>query len=192
MDWRDLSVVQRLELFRERAEELRQTRFLRDTLVGGYRLKIEARQILGTQDEYETIFSTSPYDPELLRSFLTLFRRFFLKNDPIVNLFPIYNLCHQHLTDEQYKAYLAKSRQAAAYALKTSCFHLRINEQDMTPEDVSEIWINGYYFHDNIDHLNFLKTLPPPGDIVLEIYFFDFLLDMTKQKLNGCLIMHGR
>jgi hypothetical protein len=161
MDWRDLSVIQRLELFRERAEELRQTRFLRDTLVGGYRLKIEAKQIPGTLDEYETFFSISPYDEQDLRAFLTFFRRFFLKNDPVVNLFEIYNLCHQHLENEQYEAFLAVSRNRAAYALKASCFHLRINEQDMTPEEVSDIWINGYYFHDNIEHLHFLKTLPP-------------------------------
>jgi hypothetical protein len=190
MDWRDLSVIQRLELFRERAEELRQTRFLRDTLVGGYRFKIEAKQIPGTLDEYETIFSISPYDEQDLRAFLTFFRRFFLKNDPVVNLFAIYNLCHQHLENEQYKAFLAVSRNRAAYALKTSCFHLRINEQDMNPEDVSDIWINGYYLHDNIDHLHFLKTLPPPGEIVLHTYFFDFLLDMTKQILYTCNVVN--
>jgi hypothetical protein len=183
MDWRDLSLVQRLELFRERAEELRQTRFLRDTLAGDYELKIEARLIPSTLDEYETAFSISEFDSEDLRSFLTLFRRFFFKNDPVINLSSIYNVCYQNLKNEQYKAFLVKSREIANYVLKTSCFHLRINEQDMTPEYVSEVWINGYYFHDNIDHLNFLKTLPPPGSIVLHTYFFDYLRDMTKQIL---------
>ncbi len=76
MDWRDLSVVQRLELFRDRAEELRQTRFLRDTLVAGYELKIEAQLIPGTDDQYETIFSIYPYNTEYLRLFLTLFHDF--------------------------------------------------------------------------------------------------------------------
>jgi hypothetical protein len=155
MDWKDLSVAQRLELFRERAEELRQAQFLKNTLVAGYELKIEAQLIPGTQDQYETIFSFSPYDAEYLRSFLTLFRRFFLKNDPVVNLFAIYNLCQQHLVNEQYKAYLSKSRHIAVYALKTSGFHLNINERDMTPEFISDVWINAYYFHDNIDHYTF-------------------------------------
>jgi len=82
MDWRDLSVVQRLELFRDRAEELRQTRFLRNTLAAGYALNIEGKLIPGTGGRYEVTFSISPYDVEDLRSFLTLFRRFFAVHDP--------------------------------------------------------------------------------------------------------------
>jgi hypothetical protein len=95
-----------------------------------------------------------------------------LKNDPIINLFAIYNLCHQHLLNKQYKAYLAKSRQIAAYALKTSCFHLNVNAHDMSPEFVSDVWINGYYFHDNIEHGGFLRSLAPYKHMVLHTYFF--------------------
>lgn len=182
MNWKDLSVIQRLELFRERAEELRQTRFLRDTLVGGYGFKIAAQQVPGTLDEYETAFSLSDFDAEYLRSFLTLFRRFFLKDDSVINLFSIYNLCHQHLINEQYKVFLVKSREITKYVLKNSSFQLKIDETEMAPEYISDVWINGYYFHDNIDHLNFLRSLPPYyTEVVLKPYFFDYLRDMTKQ-----------
>jgi hypothetical protein len=182
MNWRDLSLIQHLELFRERAEELRQTRFLRDTLFRGYGFKIEAQQVPGTLDKYEATFSLSDFDVEDLRSFLTLFRRFFLKDDPVINLFSIYNLCHQHLINEQYKDFLVKSREIASYALKNSSFQLKIAEAEMTPEHISDVWINGYYFHDNTDHLNFLRSLPPfYTEVVLKTYFFDYLRDMTMQ-----------
>jgi hypothetical protein len=183
MNWKDLTAIQRLALFRERAEELRQARFLRATLAAGYELKIESKLMPGSEDLFESTFSISSYDHEDLRSFLTLFRRFFFKDDPVVNLFSIYNICHQYLMNEQYKSYLAKSRQIATYVLRTSRFHLNINDQDMTPEDVSDAWINGYYFHDNIDHYIFLKSLPPHAHMVLHVYFFDYLRDMTKQIL---------
>lgn len=184
MNWRDLSLVERLGLFRERAEELRQTRFFRDTLLGGYGFKIEAQQVPGTLDEYNAIFSLSDFDDEYLRSFLTLFRRFFMANDPIINLFSIYNLCHQHLINDQYKAFLIKSREIVNYVLKNSSFQLRIDETNITPEYISDVWINGYYLHDNIDHLNFLRSLPPYyTEVVLKTYFLDYLRDMTKQIL---------
>jgi hypothetical protein len=183
MDWRDLSVIQRLELFRERAEELGQARFLRNTLMAGYELKIEARLLPDTLDQYETTITISAYDAEDLRSFLTFFRRFVLQRDPVVYLFSIYNLCHQYLTNETHKAYLVRSRQIALEVLRTSAFQLKINEQDMTPELVSDIWINGWYFHDNIDHLLFLRALPPETYIMLNLYFFDYLRGITRQIL---------
>jgi len=112
-----MNVIQRLELFRDRAEELRQTRFLRNTLVA-YQMKVDMNLIPSTQDQYEVTYTPSPHDEEDLRSFLMLFRRFFWKDDPIINLFAISNLCHLHLTNETYKSYLIKLRQIARYALK--------------------------------------------------------------------------
>jgi hypothetical protein len=53
----------------------------------------------------------------------------------------------------------------------------------MTPELVSDIWINGWYFHDNIDHLFFLRALPPETYIMLNLYFFDYLRGITRQIL---------
>jgi len=87
------------------------------------------------------------------------------------------------LTNENYKSFLITSRQIARYVSKTRGFHLKINEQDITPEFVGDVRINGYYFYDNVEKYAFLRTLSPFDHMILSVYFFDYVRDMTRQIL---------
>jgi hypothetical protein len=175
-----MNVRLRFELFRDRSEELRHTRLLQSGFNPG--VTLEGRRIGGTEGPWEVTFIPHEPDPEALRSFLTLFRRFISQDEP-VHLFTIYSLCHQYLTNEQFKTYLAKSREIFAEECKSSGVVLRLNEQEITPEYVTDVWINGYYFHDDEEHVLFLRNLSPVEQILLKNQFLFFVVGAIKQVL---------
>jgi hypothetical protein len=177
----EFTIMERFELYRERCNQLRESRFLRSTLVNLH-LSIQWQLVPGTQDTYEGSLTRHGYDEEYLRSFVTLFRRFASKKEPLY-LFRIYSLCHLHLTNDQYKTYLVKSRKIVLHVCEQSSFALKINEREMDPDLVSDLWINGYHLHDDGDKYRFLKMLSPLDREILNLAFFEYLQDMTKQIL---------
>jgi hypothetical protein len=103
-----MDVRLRLELFRDRAEELRHTRLLQSGFTPG--VTIHGRRLEEGEGPWELSFVPREPDADDLCSCVTIFRPFILQDEPVY-LFSIYNLCHQHLTHKQFKTYLAKSRE---------------------------------------------------------------------------------
>jgi hypothetical protein len=60
----------------------------------------------------------------------------------------------------------------------------------MTPEYVIDVWISGYYLHDDEEHVLFLRSLSPVEQILVKNQFFFFLAGTIKQVLYIGNLIH--
>jgi hypothetical protein len=169
-----MKVVDQLYLYRARAEELINSRLLREGFNPGF--TISWNRIQGLR------FSSKEPDETCLRSFLITFRQFVTEREPVF-IFKIYNICQKHLTGDKLKEYLFKSRKAWINSLKTTGIMLVYNNREMSPESINDLWINGYYFHSDERKYLFLRSLLPYERMLIRSIFLNFLLDATKQVL---------
>lgn len=170
-----LSVREQLELFLERGTELWDSRVRR---LSGLNFSIN---IKGKADDDSVTFKFTEPDIEDFRSFLLTFRQF-ISNDEPVYLFKIYNLCQLHITDDKCKEVLAEARSIWQELLKKSGsgITLTVDNKELTPEDITDLWINGHYFHNNIEKRRFLKSLEPHLLDGAKAIFFDHVIETTK------------
>lgn len=169
-----INVTEQLGLFRFRAKQLEEARLLRNSASFG--LTIRASSTEGMS------FSSQEPDEEDLRSFLLSFRQFILNDDPVY-LFKIYNLCQKHITSDKLKKYLVQSREAWKKGLKKGGINLIFNEREITPEYVIDLWINGWYFHNDIEKLTKLQRLLPHEHMLVRQHFLSSLLEATWHVL---------
>lgn len=169
-----MNAINQLKLFRARAEELRNTRLIREGFNPG--ITINWNKMQGLR------FKSREPDEENLRSFLLTFRQFISNNEPVF-LYKIYNLCQKHLINDKLKEYLIKSREAWKQAQKSTGIILKYNERELTPEYITDLWINGYYFHSDINKLHILNHLLPHERMLIKNQFLNFLLDAARQVI---------
>ncbi|HDZ01485.1 MAG TPA: hypothetical protein ENH52_08490 [Nitrospirae bacterium] len=156
-------------------DELRQTKIVKDGFNSSITIKYEAEKGLHFQ-------SVHP-DEEYFRSFLLTFRKFVSEKEPIY-LYRIYNICQQYLTNEKDKEYLVKSRNIWKDTLKSSGLKLILNGREMSPEVVTDLWINGYYFHDDIEKVNALNGMLPHERMLIKNQFENFIIEAVRVVLH--------
>lgn len=169
-----MNVSEQFLLFRAKAEELRNTRLIRESFNPGITIKWNRMQGLR--------FKSREPNEENLRSFLLTFRQFILNDEPVF-LYRIYNLCQKHLTSDKLKNYLSKSREIWKQSLKSANVTLIYNRRELTPEYITDLWINGFYFHSDMNKLHILNQLFPHERMLVKNQFLNFLLDATRQVL---------
>ena len=130
-------------------------------------------------------FKSSDPDDEDLRSFLTVFRQF-ISNDEPVNLRRIHSLCYQHMTSDKLKARLIEAREGWKRNLINRGFVLDIDGHEFTPEQLTECWINGFYFHNDIEQFNMLRRLAPHARLLARNFFLNHIVGTT-----GVILYYG-
>jgi hypothetical protein len=85
-------------------------------------------------------------DEEDLRSFLMSFRHFVMERSPIfVNY--VLNVAHQHITDDELAHLAAAARRRWLESQRQGTVEFVVNDDRITPAHITDLWINGYYFH---------------------------------------------
>lgn len=115
-----------------------------------------------------------------LKAYLLTFRQFVLNDEPVF-LYRIYNLCMRHLTSAKLKNYLKTSRKIWKDIHKKVGIELVFNKKTLTPEFVTDLWINGYYFHNDEKKAKLLKSLILHERLFVRSKFLDFLIEATNQ-----------
>lgn len=164
--------IEQLKLYRARVEELTDTRLIRNGLNPG--ITISWDRMSGLQ------FKSREPDEEDLRSFLLTFRQFVSDKEPVF-LNKIYNICQRDIRSDKLKVRLSESRAAWKLAQKRSGLKLIFNGRELTPEYVTDLWINGYYFHNDEAKISKLKSLLPHEKMLVRNQFLNFLVDATRQ-----------
>jgi hypothetical protein len=150
-----------LDLFLRRVQELSTLRFIKFTP------RYSIKWTKGDQLRHEL---TNP-DEEELRSFLVTFRQFISKSEPVF-LNRIYNLLFQVLTSDELRGFLLKSREAWQRSLQTTGGKVMINDRHYTPELITDLLINGYYFHNDEEKEAELRELWPSAMMLVRSQFY--------------------
>lgn len=168
-----LTPREQIELFIARGEEMWNSRVRREGLKISFNVKWAI-------DEDVTHRIEEP-DAEDFRSFLTIFRKF-IAPDSAIYLPKIYNLCHLYITDAETKEFLAEARSIwlEIQQQPDSGMTVTVNGRRLLPKDVVDIWINGYYFHDDVEGMRILKGMNPFLISATRAIFIDYVIETTN------------
>jgi hypothetical protein len=161
-----------MNLFLTRARELERTRLIQSGYSPSWSFNFDRMQGLR--------FSSTEPDEEDLRSFLITFRQFVSERDPIF-LNRVYNLCQQHLRSDELKRLLVTSRRALRTSQQHGGIQFVFNDKNITPEYVADLWINGWYFHNDYEKRRKLERLMPHEFIMVRQRFLAFIAGVTVQ-----------
>jgi hypothetical protein len=131
-------------------------------------------------------------DEETLKSFLLSFRPFISNDEPIfVNR--VYNTCWPVLRSDDLKARMVKGREHWTNSARNGPFRLVINNEHLSPEHLTDLWINGPYFHNDKRKAKTIDRLDPMGTIFARQAFINHLIPATNYVIDlGQIIVIGR
>lgn len=178
-----MSVRERFQLFVQRVGELNRTRLAQD----GFDW---ALQIHFDRDHGVSVDLQQP-DEDLLRSFLLALRQFMSQGEPVY-LFTIYNLCNNHIASDFLRQQLAESRTAWKGALRGTGIGLTIDGREFTPEEATDIWLNGYYFHNDQAYREILAGLQSMDRGLVRTWFLQCITASAKVVVYvGSVVKHA-
>jgi hypothetical protein len=147
-----LTERERLELFVHRVRMLSERRLVREGMQSRFNLKFDnaSRQL-----RYKL---TQP-DEEDLRSFMLDFRFFVAQKDPVY-IYKVFKACSDYLDSSFYREQLekAKAEWKRAY-VQMGAFGLVVDGRKLAGQDVLDLYINGHYFHNDVDKAAELRRL---------------------------------
>lgn len=97
-------------------------------------------------------------DEEDLRSYLVDFRMFTMEREPVF-IRRIFNLAYCHITPDEYAYRLAEAREQWKESMASGDIAFVINGRALQPENLLDLWINGYYFHSEPEKARKLEAL---------------------------------
>ena len=116
-------------------------------------------------------------DEEDLRSFLMDFRMFISEKEPIF-IPRIRSLIEQGLdASSPLLPALRKSKKLWSQQYKSGLLRLELNGKHYSPEEILDLWINGYYFHNDRAKRMVLEGLIGPGQVLTRQGLFNVALD---------------
>ena len=162
MEIRDLD---RIDAFIARADALGRTRLVRDGCDTGLTLSWDERSPLRTE-------SVEP-DQDDLQALMVQLRPFFLKDDPVY-LERTLRLAIRLMRHDEFRSYLENVRQQWRHAAASGPMQLEVNGRDVGARELAELWMNGFYFHTNLEIQSFLSRLWPQAIIRQRFVWFLF------------------
>ncbi len=167
-----LSARETLELFVTRTDELSRMRILRSS-----GLSSEWQVSFGVNQP--TMFRSVEPDEEDLRSYLISFRKFVSPTEPVF-IRSIHGLCHKHFTSDELKSHIVTYQEGWKRHVQRSQLSLKFHGQEVKPEQIADLWINGHYFHDDVHKAAELRRLVEPSFFLVRQEFLNFIVEATR------------
>lgn len=119
-------------------------------------------------------------DEEDFRSFLMDFRRFIAPNEPI-HFNKVCNTLYKMLrTNNDVREDLIVARRQWRDTLGKNGGGIRFEEQMFSPEEVIDLWLNGYYFHRDLEKYEQLDKMLSFSLPFVKAHFANFVIDATR------------
>lgn len=167
-----LTTRQRFELFVQRVDELSRMRIIQSN-----GLTIEWQASFGINQP--AVFRSIEPDERDLRDYLLLFRKFISPDEPVF-VRSIHGLCHKHFTTDEMKRHIMDCQEGWKRRVQKSGIRLKIDGKDLTPEHIADLWINGHYFHDDVDKAAELSRILTPSLLLVRQEFLNFIAEATR------------
>ena len=159
---------EKLELFTSKVDELRNTRL-------GKKGVINVRHIMDSEEGSKL----EQPDEADLKDYLMTFRHF-ISDQEDVFLGRIFNICHRRLMNEEMKQDLAYMHQLFNRIKLHNGISLHVDGNELSPLQVTDIYLNGKYFHNDLEYQNQLDTLPSSVADMLRFHFLHFVINGSK------------
>ena len=167
---RERTEREKLKLFVDKVNELRDTNLLKK----GF----DIRQNISWRQGNAVEFSLKEPDEGEFRDYLVTFRRFVSNED--VQLNRVFNICHRRLINNELKQQFSLLREAWSRIRRHSGLSLIMDGSEVTSEKLADIWLNGRYFHDDLEHRELLDSLPPFILADLRFKFLNFVVEASR------------
>jgi hypothetical protein len=185
-----LSTDERFKLYVKRVNLLLERRFVHEGMKYEYSLKWDS-----TSQAMK--FQAKEPDIEDLRSFLLDFRRFIAPKEPVF-ISKVMNDILRFLSDDHLKEEVKKAQDEWKRIFhKMGDMSIIVDGKNLSPEYVLDLWINGFYFHDDIEkaeelerlmkdqfpfvRTQFISSLPALTNII--VYISNVVTHGLKEKL---------
>jgi hypothetical protein len=126
-----------------------------------------------------TVFRSVRPNEDALRSYLMAFRKF-ISNDEPPFIRSIHNLCYTHITSDELKGHICNCQAGWKERVLQSGIKLNIDGRDILPEYIADLWINGHYFHDDLQKEEELRRYVPLNILFVHQQFLDFVVEATR------------
>jgi len=123
-------------------------------------------------------FTAAEPDEEDLRSFMLDFRQFTMTGEP-VHLGRIMNVLERRLTEVDLRDHLSEIRQQWQQAQR-GVLGLNINDQSYRADRVLDLFVNGYYFHNDPAKRELLQSFGQIGQFLARRSFLDLIVDGVR------------
>lgn len=163
----------RLQLFIQRAKELHNRRFA----ISGYPFKFHI--YTDKENQKITYEIVEKPDEEDLRAFVLDLRRFISEREPVF-IRRIFNDCEKYLQDEKIKQNIRDIKSAWVFLWEKGLIQMSSGGKNLPPEKVMDLWINGQYFHDDIDKKEELEQLLNEQIPCIQIQFMISLPSLAR------------
>jgi hypothetical protein len=160
-----------LKLFVKRAEELRTSTFIQKGFVPSLQVErsgtAPANTIISEPDEND------------FRSFLLTYRQFISNKEPIY-IYKVFKLCGKHITDPTGRRLFASARGKWKALERGGTLQLVENGRKIPSTEIQDLWINGYYFHNDPDKSRRLNTLSNGFQKAFRYQFLAHVYEATR------------
>lgn len=167
----DTAISDTFGLFVWRTDELLGTRVLREGAPLNWTINYD--RLRGAR------FAATEPHPDDLRSFLTVLRHFLLEKEP-THIGKIYNLCERHIASDELKSYLRDARKMWKQAQRQSGIKLVLDDREWQPEYIADLWLNGWYFHNDSEKRAALQRLMPPAGMLVRHVFIGTMFEAAR------------
>jgi hypothetical protein len=133
---------EKLRLFVQRVDEMEQNYLARNGIHLHFHIAIDS--------EAGMTMETEQPEEEAVKAFVLDFRHLISDNEDVC-VRRIHNICEQRLIPEDVKQHLRAARAGWRTMLDRAVHTLTVNGRTRGPDDVADLWINGYYFHNDVD-----------------------------------------
>ena len=173
-----------LETFVKRVEELRRLPLVTAGQGVGWSLNVSKTRGMSV--------SVKLLDENDLRSFLLTFRQFIAPQEDI-QLNKVYKTCIAGLkTNNDLKERLFEARGMWKEALGKAG-NIEFEEQMHSGERAARLWINGYYFHSDLEKYEYLEKLLSQNWPYIQMHFGNFVVDATRVIIyTGNVVEYAR
>lgn len=164
---------EKLELFIHKVDDLHRTRLAKT----GFQVQFQ----YNIQIDREPLLESNLNQPDELdfMAYLSIFRHFISEKEDVF-LSHILNICSLRLTSDVMKQNVAHLRESYKQVKQHNGMHLIVNGRQLTPLQVTDIYINGKYFHNDLEYQQQLDSLNPFKSNLLRSRFLNFVINTSK------------
>ena len=147
---RERDDCEKLRLFVRRVDEMEQNYLAQKGILLQTNIVIDSVAGMSMKSEQP--------DEEQVKALVLDFRHLISKNEDVC-VHRIHSICERRLIRQDVKQHLREARVGWRAMLGRACHTLTVNGRTRGPDDVADLWINGHYFHNDVDLRNELDAM---------------------------------